>query len=32
MNALADAGYGTEDLEKIGYRNWLRVLKLTWGA
>ncbi|HET8986543.1 MAG TPA: dipeptidase [Trueperaceae bacterium] len=32
MNALADAGYGTQDLEKIGYRNWLRVLRLTWGA
>jgi len=32
INALADAGYGTDDLEKIGYRNWLRVLKLTWGA
>lgn len=32
MTALADAGYGTADLEKIGYRNWLRVLRLTWGA
>lgn len=32
MNALSDAGYDTQDLEKIGYRNWLRVLKATWGA
>lgn len=30
MNALADAGYSRADLEKIGYRNWLRVLGLTW--
>ncbi len=31
MNALAEAGYDDEALRKIGYRNWLRVLKLTWG-
>ncbi|MBX3139145.1 MAG: dipeptidase [Trueperaceae bacterium] len=31
MSALADAGYDDEALHKIGYRNWLRVLRLTWG-
>lgn len=32
MNTLSGAGYSTDDLEKIGYRNWLRVLKATWGG
>ncbi len=31
MNALAKAGYDDESLRKIGYLNWVRVLKLTWG-
>src|SRR5690606_18816193 len=29
--ALQDAGYDQDSLEKIAYRNWLRVLRLTWG-
>ena len=32
MEALSRAGYTNDDLEKIGYRNWLRVLKATWRA
>src|SRR5690606_41809457 len=32
MNALAGAGYNAADLGKIGYRNWLRVRRLTWGG
>lgn len=28
---LQDAGYDQDSLEKIAYRNWLRVLRLTWG-
>ena len=31
QQALADAGYGAELIEKISWRNWLRVLKRTWG-
>jgi membrane dipeptidase len=31
MQNLSDRGYGREDLEKIANRNWLRVLKETWG-
>lgn len=31
MEALSRAGYDQESLEKIAYRNWLRVLRLTWG-
>ena len=31
LEALRDAGYDQESLEKIAYRNWLRVLRLTWG-
>src|SRR5690606_18121679 len=31
FEALADAGYDRDTLEKIGYRNWLRVLRSTWG-
>lgn len=30
MSALAAAGYDDESLRKIGYLNWLRVLRLTW--
>jgi microsomal dipeptidase-like Zn-dependent dipeptidase len=29
--ALAERGYHGEDLEKIMYRNWIRVLRDTWG-
>lgn len=32
IEVLAAAGYSTDDLEKIGFRNWLRVLRQTWGA
>lgn len=31
MAALAAAGYDTPLLEKLTWRNWLRVLKMTWG-
>ncbi len=31
LEALASAGYDGEALEKIAYRNWLRVLRLAWG-
>lgn len=31
LQALADAGFGEKLIEKIAYRNWLRVLELTWG-
>src|SRR5579872_3908733 len=31
VTALEDAGYRGEDLEKLLYRNWLRVLHTTWG-
>ncbi len=31
FDALASVGYDRETLEKVGYRNWLRVLRLTWG-
>lgn len=30
VEKLREAGYDQESLEKIGYKNWLRVLKLTW--
>lgn len=30
VEALRAAGYDQESLEKIGWRNWLRVLRLTW--
>ena len=30
MSALSQAGYRQEDLEKIAYKNWLRVLEKTW--
>ena len=28
--ALQDAGYRGEDLEKLLYRNWLRVFRASW--
>ena len=31
LEALAGAGYDRESLEKIAHKNWLRVLRLTWG-
>lgn len=31
LEALAEAGYDRESLEKIAHENWLRVLRLTWG-
>lgn len=30
IKALREAGYDDESLEKIGYKNWIRVLKATW--
>lgn len=30
--AMRTHGYGEPLIEKIAYRNWLRVLKKTWGA
>ena len=30
VDALRDAGYDDEALRKIGYENWLRVLRQTW--
>jgi membrane dipeptidase len=32
VEALRAAGFEGEDLEKLLYRNWLRVLRETWGA
>ena len=32
VQAMRDHGYGLPLVEKICYRNWLRVLKTTWGA
>jgi membrane dipeptidase len=31
VQALRDHGYGGEELDKILYRNWVRVLRATWG-
>ncbi|ORM75269.1 hypothetical protein HA44_18335 [Mixta gaviniae] len=31
FNALSDAGIGEELQQKLAWRNWLRVLKRTWG-
>ena len=28
--AMADYGYGADLIEKICWRNWMRVLRLTW--
>ncbi len=32
LEALRTAGYGEELIEKLAWRNWVRVLELTWGA
>ncbi|MGI9499667.1 MAG: dipeptidase [Geminicoccaceae bacterium] len=32
VNAMRGHGYGETLVEKICYRNWLRVLEATWGA
>jgi len=32
MQALADRGYGGDDLRKLAHGNWVRVLRETWGA
>ncbi len=32
LQALADRGYGPEDLRRIAHGNWVRVLRETWGA
>ncbi len=32
MKALQDRGYDNEALEKIANRNWVRVLRETWGS
>jgi len=32
IQAMREHGYGEEMVEKIAYRNWLRVLEQTWGA
>lgn len=31
MQALADRGYGQEELRKLAHGNWVRVLRATWG-
>ena len=28
---LKDHGYNDDDLEKIAWKNWVRVLRTTWG-
>ena len=30
--AMQQAGYGAALIEKIAWRNWMRVLRLTWGS
>ncbi len=32
VQALKDHGYNDDDLEKIAWKNWVRVLRTTWGA
>ncbi|MEM9626439.1 MAG: dipeptidase [Pseudomonadota bacterium] len=32
IQAMRDHGYGQDLIEKVAYRNWLRVLEKTWGA
>jgi membrane dipeptidase len=32
VKAMRAYGYGAELIEKIAYKNWLRVLRTTWGA
>jgi len=31
LDALRDVGYDDEALRKITHRNWVRVLRKTWG-
>ena len=31
VGALRAAGFDGEDLEKLLYKNWIRVLRETWG-
>ena len=31
LQALLDHGYTTEQVEKIAWKNWVRVLRATWG-
>ena len=31
IEELKRFGYKNEDIEKIAYKNWLRVLQQTWG-
>lgn len=30
IDALKDYDYNNEDIEKIAYKNWMRVIKATW--
>ena len=32
LDALRAAGFGAQDVEKIAYGNWRRVLEATWGG
>ncbi len=32
LQALADAGFTPDELRKLAFANWLRVLRLTWGT
>lgn len=32
LGAMAKAGYGRDLIERIAWRNWLSVLRRTWGA
>jgi membrane dipeptidase len=32
VDALRDAGYDRESLEKICHGNWIRTLEATWGV
>jgi len=31
LQTMKQAGYSDELIEKLAYRNWLKVLKQTWG-
>ena len=31
LDALRSAGFSEEELHRIAYRNWIRVLRETWG-
>jgi membrane dipeptidase len=32
VEAMVEAGFGAALIEKICWKNWLRVLEKTWGA